>query len=167
VPTPTPEELVERFAAAWSAGDAPAIGALFADDADFVNVVGLWWRRRADIEQAHAYGFERIFAGSTMRLLETRVRRMSADVAVVHGRWELAGQRGPEGSPGGRRRGVLVLVARRTPAGWEAVTAQNTDRLPGSETVLVRDGRAAAVSYRRPETGAGEPPPAPPARGRR
>jgi ketosteroid isomerase-like protein len=110
-------------------------------------VVGLWWRRRDDIRRAHAYGFERIFAGATMTLLEVRVRPLG-DAAVVHGRWELVGQRGPDGSAGSRRRGVLVVVGQRTPAGWVAVTAQNTDRLPGTETVLVRDGAARAVTYR-------------------
>ena len=30
---------------------------LFTEDADFVNVVGLWWRTRAQIRDNHAYGF--------------------------------------------------------------------------------------------------------------
>jgi hypothetical protein len=33
-----------------------------------VNVVGLWWRTRREIRKAHAYGFERIFARSTLTL---------------------------------------------------------------------------------------------------
>lgn len=142
-----PADLAVRFVEAWSDGDAPRLAGLFSDDADFVNVVGLWWRSRGDIEKAHAYGFDRIFKGSTMRLLETRVRTLG-DVAIVQARWELTGQRAPDGSSGGRRRGVLMLVARRAGDGWEAVAAQNTDRIPGSETVLAQGSRAAAVSYR-------------------
>ncbi len=145
-----PADLPARFAECWNAGDAAGLARLFADDADFVNVVGLWWRRRDDIERAHAYGFARIFAGARMRLLETRVRPLG-DTAVVHARWELTGQRTPEGAPAGTRRGVLVMVARRTATGWQAVAAQNTDRIPGSETVLVREGRAAAATYRHPD----------------
>ena len=147
MPVTAAGELVERFADAWNAGDADALARLFAQDADFVNAVGLWWLKRDDIREAHAYGFDRIFCGSVMRVLETKVRDLG-DVAVVHGRWEMTGQTGPDGSPAGRRRGVLVLVARRRPEGWEAVAAQNTDRIPGSETVLVKEGRAAAVTYR-------------------
>jgi uncharacterized protein (TIGR02246 family) len=147
MPVPLAENLVERFADSWNAGDAAALADLFAEDADFVNVVGLWWRNRDDIRKAHSYGFERIFSGAWMHILETKVRDLG-DVAIVHGRWEMTGQTAPDGSPAGRRRGVLAIVARRTPEGWEAVAAQNTDRIPGSETVLVRGGRAAAVTYR-------------------
>jgi uncharacterized protein (TIGR02246 family) len=139
--------LVHRFVAAWNGHDAAALASLFADDADFVNVVGLWWRNRADIEQAHAYGFERIFGASSMRLVETRVRDL-ADVAVVHARWELDGQVAPDGRPAARRRGVLVLVAVRDGGRWVAVTAQNTNRVPGAETLLTEHGRARAVTYR-------------------
>ena len=138
---------MHAFADAWNAGDATALAALFAEDADFVNVVGLWWSRREDIEAAHAYGFRRIFPGSSMRVVEVKVRPLG-DVAVVHARWELSGQTAPDGSRGEGRRGVLVLVAQRGTQGWTAVTAQNTDRLPGSETLLVSGGHATPVSYR-------------------
>ena len=40
------EAVVRAFFDRWNAGDADGIGALFAEDADFVNVVGLWWRSR-------------------------------------------------------------------------------------------------------------------------
>ncbi len=42
----TPEEFPRAFAAAWMARDAVALAALFAADADFVNVAGLWWEDR-------------------------------------------------------------------------------------------------------------------------
>jgi uncharacterized protein (TIGR02246 family) len=151
---PGPQTLLDRFAECWNAGDAESLAALFSPDADFVNVVGLWWRRREDIRNAHAYGFERIFGGSTMRWLRSRVRPLG-DVAVVHGLWELQGQRGPAGEAGAPRRGVLVVVARRTGLGWEAVAAQNTDRVPGADTWLAGEGGARPVGYRRTPSGEG------------
>ena len=48
-------ELLERFAAAWNRHDATALARLFVADADFVNVVGIWWRDRCAIEEAHAF----------------------------------------------------------------------------------------------------------------
>ena len=41
----TPTDVAAAFAKAWSKRDADAIADLFVEDADFVNVVGLWWRR--------------------------------------------------------------------------------------------------------------------------
>lgn len=122
--------------------DARAIADLFVEDADFVNVVGLWWRDRDRIEQAHAYGFERIFGRSTMTLGRVRTRRLGEDVAVVHAAWRITGQSAPDGDDGpgddgpGDRSGVLVLVMARSADGWRAVAAQNTDRVPGADTLV-------------------------------
>lgn len=145
---PTPEAIVPAIVDAWNARDAEAFAALFADDADFVNVVGLWWRTRDDIREAHAYGFDRIFSQSHMQAIETRVRKLSDAHAVAHLRWQLDGQLTPEGKPAGRRRGVFVLVCADTGSGWHIVAAQNTDRVPGSETHVVADGAIGTVSYR-------------------
>jgi len=66
---------------------------------------------------------------------------------VVAGSLKLEGARNPDGSVGEARRGVLVIVARSTPEGWQAVTAQNTDIVPGTETMMAEDGRVTAVRH--------------------
>lgn len=50
-----PEDVVQRWEDAWNNADAEALAGLFAEDADFVNVVGLWWHDRERIREAHAY----------------------------------------------------------------------------------------------------------------
>ena len=75
---PEPEAAIERFAAAWNSRDAAALAALFDDDADFVNVVGIRWR-------------------------------------------------------GGQ--------------GWSIAAAQNTDILPGAETMAASDGGLSGAEY--------------------
>jgi hypothetical protein len=67
-----PEEMPHAFARAWMARDAAALAALFAPDADFVNVVGIWWEDRTAIEAAHRYGLETFFAQS--RLVAGRIK---------------------------------------------------------------------------------------------
>ncbi|MCK0112102.1 SgcJ/EcaC family oxidoreductase [Ornithinimicrobium sp. F0845] len=155
-----PEDVANRFADAWNRGDADAIAALFTDDADFVNVVGFWWTRREQIRHNHAYGFAHIFPGSTMSIERLRVRDLG-DTAVVHARWRIEGQSMPSGGDGGAgeaddgapgyaddggpgyagdRRGIFVFVTRRQKDGTlRAVAAQNTDIVPGAQT-LVADG---------------------------
>ena len=99
-----PEHIPGAFAAAWAARDATAVAALFAPDADFVNVVGLWWHDRAAIERAHAYGLSTFFADSTLSPGVIRVRRLAADsVAVVQCRFTITGQRLPDGGPASPR----------------------------------------------------------------
>lgn len=146
--TRRPQEIVRDFAAAWNRGDADALAALFADDADFVNVVGLWWTRREQVRHNHAFGFARIFPGSTMTLDRVRVRRLGDDVAVVHAQWRVHGQTDPGGAPADDRRGVFSFVTERRPDGtWLAVSAQNTDIVPGAQTHLAREGELQPQRY--------------------
>ena len=89
---PSPADLPAAFAAAWNARDPDALAALFEDDAEFVNVVGLWWHSRAAIRRAHAYGLEVIFPDSTLTVERVREKRLSDDVSVVTARFRLSGQ---------------------------------------------------------------------------
>jgi len=48
-------KVVNDFAETWNRHDMNALGALFAPNADFVNVGGLWWRGRQEIQTRHAF----------------------------------------------------------------------------------------------------------------
>lgn len=143
----SPENLMRRFADCWNRGDAVELVALFVDDADFVNVVGLWWRKRKDIERAHAYAFARYFKNAKITFDEIKLRSLRETIAIVHGKWLMTGQENPDHSPGAQREGVLVLVAELTNNGWRAVACQNTDVAPGAETNMIEGGKLKPVSY--------------------
>ena len=87
-----PENIANEFIEAWNGRDADRLGSLFDEDADFVNVVGLWWHDRSAIRKAHAYGFERIFNASVLELISLKVRHLSEDIAIVHAKMRLSGQ---------------------------------------------------------------------------
>ncbi len=143
----TPADFPRAFADAWHSRDGHRIGALFTKDADFVNVTGLWWRNRADIAQAHDYALKSFFAQTTLKPGVITTRQLGPDHAVVHCRFHLSGQIAPDGTPAGDRVTILVFVLHRTSDGWQAVTAQNTDVVPGKETHL-NAGTLKAVDYR-------------------
>jgi uncharacterized protein (TIGR02246 family) len=46
--------LVNELIAAWNEHDMHRFAACFAEDAEFVNVGGMWWRGRPEIEGRHA-----------------------------------------------------------------------------------------------------------------
>lgn len=130
-----PADVASAFAAAWMERDADALAALFTEDADFVNVVGIWWEDRAAIRKAHHYGLTTFFRTSRLSVGRTKVRRIGEDVAIVHARMILTGQLAPDGTEAGRRHTILTLVMARQPDdGWLCVSAQNTDIVPGRET---------------------------------
>jgi uncharacterized protein (TIGR02246 family) len=137
------------FAEAWNRRDPDSLASLFEEDAEFVNVTGLWWHDRASIRKAHAYGLERIFNESTLSIDETRVRRLSEDVVVVHARMTLSGQ-SPVGKikrPGSRTT-VFSFVVRVVGDRWLCAATHNTDVVPKMETNVVDDdGAFRAANY--------------------
>jgi uncharacterized protein (TIGR02246 family) len=149
-PLDRPESIPAAFVEAWNRRDADAIAGLFDEDAEFVNVVGIWWHDREAIRKAHAYGLARIFGGSTMRLGTVRVKRLGDDVAVVHARMTLEGQTSVAGVERPRpRANVFSFVVRRAAGGWRCASAHNTDVVPGAETNVVGDdGRLRPADYR-------------------
>lgn len=132
--SPDPLDVTDGWLAAWNTHDADALTALFVEDADFINVVGMWFRGHGQIRFNHAYGFTHMFGASTMRFTKTRVRELGPDHAVVVATWSLIGQVDPDGAESGARTGVLTFVVARTEAGWRSVSAHNTDRVPDAQT---------------------------------
>ncbi len=142
-----PADFPKAFAEAWHSRDGHRIGALFAEDADFVNVTGLWWRNRAAISKAHDYALKSFFRETTLKPGVTTTRQLGPDHAIVHCRFTLSGQKAPDGGTAGTRQTILTFVLHRTENGWQAVAAQNTDVVPGKET-HVNTGSLSAVDYR-------------------
>jgi hypothetical protein len=53
-------QTVMRLQEAWNRHDMKAFANLFAEDADFVNVAGAWWKGRAEIEEASCLACDHI-----------------------------------------------------------------------------------------------------------
>ncbi len=129
---------VNGFAEAWNRHDMNAFGALFAADADFVNVGGRWWRGRQEIQTNHAYSHGAIpksshptgipahygiFKMSTHHFDRIDVRFVRADVAVAHATWTNIGdERATE-----PRHGMMTLIVTRDRNRWLISAAQNTE----------------------------------------
>ncbi len=145
-----PERLPEIWALAWNRRDPETLAALFDEDAEFVNVTGLWWHDRAAILKAHRYGLDVIFNASEITLRRVTVKWLRDDVAVVHATMRLTGQTPiAEVARPGPRTTIFSFVVHRTDGRWRCASAQNTDIVPGQETHIVDDaGRFGSVDYR-------------------
>lgn len=147
-PLAGPLEVIDRFFKAWDAHDHKAIADLFAEDADYINVVGLWWTSRRSIERVFKRQFRHEFAGATITPEKLSFRQVGGDGAVLHVRWKLAGQVDPDGEPTDDRHGVMsVMLERAADSTWLIVSAQNTDIVVASDTNVARGGRVEAASY--------------------
>jgi uncharacterized protein (TIGR02246 family) len=124
--------LVPRWQQAWNTHDMKALGSLFTDDADFVNVGARHWKGRAEIETQHAARLGP-FAESVWSTSGSTVQLLTPDLALVHVTWGMKGDRNPDGTRREPREGVFTWLVVKKDGDWLIRAAQNTNRgdLPG------------------------------------
>lgn len=83
--------LVAAVEDAWNTHDMSTFAARFAEDADFINVRGWWWRGRDEIERRHALLHETMFGDSSMNLELASTRKVCPGVVLAHVRWRRSG----------------------------------------------------------------------------
>ncbi|HEX6832915.1 MAG TPA: SgcJ/EcaC family oxidoreductase [Rudaea sp.] len=118
-------ELQVRQERAWNQHDAAAYASLFTADGDVVNLVGWWWRGRAQIQSKLTAAFAVAFRDSTLTLGEIDVRSLNPTVAVAHVRWTMTGAKTPPGVPEPRQ-GIEVQVLQKQDGKWLIASFQNT-----------------------------------------
>jgi len=119
----------EQFVAIWNAHDMERLQDLYAEDADFVNVIGMRWTGASEIARMHVLLHELRMRQTTLVSEGMTVRVLAPSVAVVHDTWVLTGDPGAPGwKTGEQRRGILVHVLKLDGAGkWHIAVSQNTD----------------------------------------
>jgi uncharacterized protein (TIGR02246 family) len=123
------KDVETRQAAAWNHHDGNAYAALFTPDGDVVNVVGWWWKGRAEIASKLTAGFAYVFQESTLTITDVKVKFLSPDLAVAHVQWTMTGARTPPNIPEPRQ-GIEIQVLRRVRGNWLIESFQNTNSVP-------------------------------------
>ncbi|WP_232293347.1 SgcJ/EcaC family oxidoreductase [Stigmatella aurantiaca] len=128
------QQLVAVQAEAWNSGDAVAWSKDFAQDADFINIVGSVFEGREQIEQRHAAIFSTLFKGSQAKVTVRKIVFPQEDIAVVDTTHEVTGHSGlPPGvrdtEPGLLRTRMRYVMQKRS-GQWRILAGQNTDVKP-------------------------------------
>ncbi|WMN12392.1 SgcJ/EcaC family oxidoreductase [Marivirga salinae] len=147
---PEPQEIPNTFIKAWNLKDPKMLASIFDEDAEFINVTGLWWHNRESIFEAHDYGLKVIFKDSELSLRKSKVKYLSETIAVVNARVHLEGQTSINGKKAQARNTIFTFVVHKNDYGnWSCASAQNTDIVPGKETHIIdEEGNMDAVDYR-------------------
>ena len=107
--------VLDRWEAAWNASDMTAMWQLATDDIHWVNVVGMHWRGKSEVQKAHQAYFDLMFKDRSCKLDEIEsIEALPGGACVAVVRWSMGGFRRPNGMmrPPGRDRMSLVLVPR-------------------------------------------------------
>jgi uncharacterized protein (TIGR02246 family) len=116
-------EMVYHLEAAWNAADGQSFAEAFAEDADFIHLLGGYYKGRAAIEAGHRMIFGTIYKGSAVRYSVERIRFLRPDVAIVFLRQYLQFREG--GSPT-ELEARPTLIADKREGKWQIVHLQNT-----------------------------------------
>jgi uncharacterized protein (TIGR02246 family) len=125
-------KLPQAFCDAWAKHDGHELGTIMAEDVDFVTVAADWFHGRGDFEKYHSRLLSGRFKETTVTLLETEVRFLKPDMAVVHWSWKVDGDKNVDGTPRPQRFGLMTMVAQKRSGAWQVVVAQNTNAMPGT-----------------------------------
>ena len=128
---PALRELIAKQAEAWNRHDAHAWAEPFLEQADFVNILGMLFEGRAQIEKRHADLFNGIFSKSRVVVKVRKVVSLGATSALIETVHELRDYtRLPPGlqpsDADGTLRTRLKYVMTLTGDGWRIASAQNT-----------------------------------------
>jgi uncharacterized protein (TIGR02246 family) len=116
-----------QFEAAWNQHDIKTLGALLTDDVDFITVAGRWLRDRVEFETFHTELHNTVFKDSVLTIKDTEMRFLKSDVAVVHVRWSMRGDRDADGTPREPREGMFTQVMVKQSGQWRITASQNTN----------------------------------------
>lgn len=122
-------QLEKQQEEAWNAHDARAYGNLFTEDGDCVNVVGWWWKGRAEIEKKLTDAYLFVFRESVLTIKEVEIRFPGPDIAVAHVRWTMTGARTPKGIPEPQQ-GIQTHLLQKQGGKWLIAAFQNTNAVP-------------------------------------
>jgi uncharacterized protein (TIGR02246 family) len=121
--------LEARQPEAWNKHDAKAYANLFTENGDCVNIVGWWWKGRAEIEKKLTDAYVYVFKESTLTITNVDIRFLTPDVAVAHVRWTMTGARTPSGLPVPQQ-GIQTHVLQKQNGQWLIAAFQNTLSVP-------------------------------------
>ncbi len=123
--------LPQAFCDAWAKHDGHELAKIMAEDVDFVTVATTYLHGRSDFEKFHVRLLSGRFKESVNTPLQTTVRFLRPDLAVVHWSWKIEGDKNPDGTPRQPRYGMMTMVAEKRSGTWLVVVAQNTNAILG------------------------------------
>lgn len=123
-------KLPDTFSRAWATHEGSELAQIVSEDVDFVNVGAIWLHGRADFERYHSRILQGRFKKSTNKPLETHVRFLRPDLALVRWSWQIEGETAAAGTLLPVRYGLMTFITEKRSGRWLVIAAQNTNAGP-------------------------------------
>ncbi len=130
-PQAAAEAVLARVTTTWNAHDMAGFGAVFSEDATFINIFGHQLVGRDMIAEHHAKLHKRHFRDTQLLPERAEVTLLDDDTAVGVVGWRLEGARDPRTDETVEATtGLMTATLRRAADGWQIVALQNGRTLP-------------------------------------
>ena len=129
---PAPDEqavrqVLDGTVEAWNQHDTNRYLSYFAPEAQWVNVVGMWWQNVAEHRYALDIFMRVMFSKTTHTVLRAEVKMLRPDLALVRHQWKLDGWVMPDGRDmSAASTGVMTMLMEKRNNKWLVIDGQNT-----------------------------------------
>jgi uncharacterized protein (TIGR02246 family) len=126
-------QVATAYEEAWNKHDMNAMASLFTEDAEWVNIVGMWWRGLLEVKRGHQWVHEVLFKNTSIHIDSCFVRMVTQETAINVVTWSKGSFVTPDGKqvPEGKDRMTLFLVKRGDR--WLVASGHNTTIDPGAQ----------------------------------
>lgn len=123
----TINQIVEHFTNAWNEYAGQGSGDYYSQDADFVNIFGMAFAGKQEIEERHVQILESFLKGSIFEVTNLRFREAKPGVVIAHVYWKVSNIQKPgKDLHNEMMKGIFTHVFLKNQDKWEIIATQNT-----------------------------------------
>ncbi|WDF47830.1 SgcJ/EcaC family oxidoreductase [Chryseobacterium sp. KACC 21268] len=122
---------ITQMVSDWNTHEFKNMDSYMTDDVEWVNIVGMWWKGRAEVKAAHQGNFGAFFKGVPFKQKSLKTRFLTKDVAVATLISSVGEFFPPDGIDHGNNKmpasdDILTLVFVKQNGKWLIASGQNT-----------------------------------------
>lgn len=117
------DKIIEHFTHAWNDCEGKGSGDYYAQDADFVNIFGIAFSGKQEIETRHMKIHETFLKGSIFEVIEAKVREAKPEVVITQVYWKVTNIQKPGAET---MKGIFTHTFVKNNGTWEIAATQNT-----------------------------------------
>ncbi len=118
--------VVQAFERIWNEHQIHKLESIFTQDAEWVNIVGMWWRGRAQIINALHTFHQSMFRNHNMRLVALEIRMVTPEVAIATETQSTDAFQTPDGNLIAEGLNRLTFVLTKRDGNWLIANGHNT-----------------------------------------
>lgn len=118
-------QIISHFTHAWNECNGQGSADFYAKDADFVNIFGITFSGKDEIESRHVAIHQGFLKESFFEVIQVKLREAKSDIVIAHVKWKVSNLHIPCKDMK-EMNGIFTHVLSKTEGKWEIIASQNT-----------------------------------------